>query len=61
MVVIIFMIEIKEKNEKTKENTVKRRENKGIVFRNPVAIKLLKRRITIQNVGKMKIEAAEAS
>lgn len=55
------MTEIKEKKEKIKENKVRRRENNGIVFRNPVAIKLLKRRIIIQNVGRIKIEAAEAS
>jgi hypothetical protein len=55
------MIEIREKKEKTRENKVKRRENKGIVFKNPVAIKLLNRRIIIENVGKIKIEAAEAN
>jgi len=52
---------MEERNEKTKEKTVKRRENKGIVLKKKVAIKLFKRRIIMEKVGNKKRETAEAN
>lgn len=50
-----------ERKEKIKEKTVSRRENKGIVFKKKVAIKLFKRRIIMEKVGNKKREAAAAN
>ena len=50
-----------ERNEKTNEKTVKRRENKGMVFKKKVAIKLFKSKIMIEKVGSRKREEAEAN
>jgi len=50
-----------ERREKIKEKTVKRRENKGMIFKKKVAIKLFKRRIIMENVGNKNKEVAEAN
>jgi hypothetical protein len=50
-----------ENKEKTKEKIVKRRENKGMVLKKKVAIKLFKRRIRIEKVGNKNKEAAVAN
>ena len=50
-----------ERKENIKEKTVRRRENKGIIFRKKVAIKLFKRRIIMEKVGSKKRAVAEAN
>jgi hypothetical protein len=55
---IILVREIAERKEKTKEKTVNKRENRGIVFKKKVAIKLFIRRTTMEKVGNKKREEA---
>jgi len=50
-----------ERREKTKEKMTRRRENKRMVFRKKVAIKLLIKRMTIEKVGNKNSEVAEAN
>lgn len=47
------------RKEKTKEKITRSRENKGMILKKKVAIKLFKRRITIEKVGNKNKEVVE--
>ncbi len=58
---MILVREMLARREKNKEKITKRRENKGIILENKVAMRLFKRRIIIEKVGNKKREAVEAN